>query len=114
MADEKTIAEEVAENAAETIDETDIDQAKDDVEGAEDIDADAVRDEIRDEDRDTRDETEEGLARVEAKLDDIIAKIDGMSRLFLDGGGVISDPEPADVEAAETPIDFDDMDFSID
>ena len=108
MDDEKTIAEEIAEETAETVDTEDIDQAKDRVEDAEDIDSDEIRDEIRDEDDDTRDE----LGNVLSKLDEVIGRIDGLSRMLIDGGAVIADTsEPSPVE--DVYVDLEDLDYTI-
>ena len=111
MSDEKTIEEEVAAQAA---DDTDIDEAKDRIEDADDIDSDAVRDEIRDEDDDTRGD----LDRIIEKLDEIAARIDaridGLSRVMLDGGAVISDGQPVDVIEPSGYMSYDDMDLNID
>lgn len=108
MDDEKTIAEEVAEEAAETIDEQDIDQAKDRVEDAEDIDTDAIRDEIRDEDDDTRGRIDEVID----KLAGIEARLDGISRMLIDGGAVIRDGSVADPIDDISYVDIEDLDFS--
>jgi hypothetical protein len=113
MDDEKTIAELVAED--EDNDEA-IDDAKDKLEDADDIDAD---EEMR-EDEAEGDETRELLDKIMARLDGIEAhldaRIDGLSRIFLDGGGVIRDggAEDAVVIDPEGYIDFDDMDLDVD
>lgn len=110
MDDEKTIADEVAEEVADTAEDTDIDEAKDKVEDAEDIDTDAVRDEIRDEDEDTRDRIDDVLQ----KLSEIESKLDGFSRMLIDGGAVISDGKDATPIAAGVEyVDFDDMDLTV-
>ena len=116
MDEEKTIAEEVAEELGTTADETDIEQAKDRVEGAEDIDTDAIREEVRDEDRDTRYDIErlyDRLDAIETKIDEQIAAINGLSRVMLDGGAVITDGQPVDVVSPSEFVDFDDMDLTI-
>lgn len=110
MDDEKTIADEVAEEVADTAEDTDIEEAKDKVEDAEDIDTDAVRDEIRDEDEDTRDRIDDVLQ----KLSEIESKLDGFSRMLIDGGAVISDGKDATPIAAGVEyVDFDDMDLRV-
>ena len=116
MDEEKTIAEEVAEELGTTADETDIEQAKDRVEGAEDIDTDAIREEVRDEDRDTRSDIDrlyDRLDAIETKIDEQIAAINGLSRVMLDGGAVITDGQPVDVVSPSEFVDFDDMDLTI-
>ena len=116
MDESKTIAEEVAEELGTTADETDIEQAKDRVEGAEDIDTDAIREEVRDEDRDTRydiDRLYDRLDAIETKIDEQIAAINGLSRVMLDGGAVITDGQPVDVVSPSEFVDFDDMDLTI-
>lgn len=111
MPNDKT--NEVAEATAETIDEKDIDEAKDKIEDADDIDSDEVRDEIRDEDEDTRgtiDKVLEKLDAIEARID---AKLDGISRVLLDSGAVISDGEDVVVDDADGYVDIDDLDLKI-
>lgn len=115
MDDEKTIAEEIADEAANTIDEADIDEAKANIEDAEDIDSDEVRDEIRDEDDDTRGDIDKVIDRLDEIARRIDEKIDGLSRMILDGGAVINDGREAPVvDAADGYVDFDDMDLDID
>lgn len=111
MPNDKT--NEVAEATAETIDEKDIDEAKDKIEDADDIDSDEVRDEIRDEDEDTRgtiDKVLEKLDAIEARID---AKLDGISRVLLDSGAVISDGEDVVVDTPDGYVDIDDLDLKI-
>ncbi len=108
MDDEKTVAEQVAEETSGTIDETDIDQAKDKIEDAEDIDSDAVRDEIRDEDDDTRGMLDEILK----KLGEIEGRLDGFSRMLIDGGAVITDGEDASPLDEIAYVDLDELDYS--
>lgn len=110
MDDEKTIAEEVAEEVADTAEDSDIDEAKDRIEDAEDIDTDEVRDEIRDEDDDERDKIDDVLV----KLSEIESKLDGFSRMLIDGGAVISDGRDATPIATGVEfVDFDDMDLRV-
>lgn len=111
--DEKTKIDEVADETASTIDEADIDEAKDKVEDSEDIDTDAVRDEIRDEDDDTRGRIDEILTKLDEFIAHIDARIDGLSRVMLDGGAVITDGQDNDVTPVDEFVDLEDLDFTI-
>lgn len=106
-------ADEVADATATTVDEQDIDEAKDMVEDAEDIDADEVRDEIRDEDRDTRGEIDAILSKLDEIAAHIDARIDGLSRVMLDGGAVITDGQDADIVEPSEYVEVDDLDLRI-
>ena len=111
MDDEKTIAELIAED--EDNDEA-IDEAKDKLEDADDVDADEVMREDEAEGDETRDFLEQVRSRLDAIEAHIDSRIDGLSRIFIDGGGVIRDGGESNVPAVEGYIDFDDMDLDVD
>lgn len=113
MDDERTIAEQVAAETAETVDEKDISQAEERVGEDVDVDDEAVRDEIRDEDEARDDRLDQILDRIDAIGRHLDERIDGLSRLMLDGGAVISDAAGADevVDIEYRPIE--EMDLSV-
>ena len=117
MDEEKTIAEIVAEENAS---DEELDEAKDRVEDAEDIDADEVMREDEQEEDETRGLLDAIMARLDALEASIDSRIDGLSRILIDGGGVIRGNggggdnlvlEPADDGLF---VDFDDMDLDVD
>ena len=54
------------------------------------------------------------MARLDEIADRIDARIDGLSRVLLDGGAVITDGAAVDVVEPSGYVDFDDMDLEID
>lgn len=112
MDDEKTIAEQVAEEAAGTVDAEDIEQAEDRIDEDVEVDDDEVRDEIRDEDdaRDNRlDQILDRIDEIGRHLDE---RIDGLSRMLIDGGGIITDSRGNASTAEEMDfVDIDELDL---
>lgn len=116
MDDEKTIAEIVAE---ENSGDENLDEAKDKIEDAEDIDADEVMREDEQEEDETRGLLDSIMARLDALEASIDSRIDGLSRVLIDGGGVIRGNGGGDNLVLEPSddgifVDFDDMDLDVD
>lgn len=104
MDDERTLAEQVADEAAETVDATDIEQAEDRIGEDVAVDDDEVRDEIRDEDDARDDRLDQILDRVDAIGRHIDERIDGVLRVLLDSGMIITDAAgAATVDDIEEP-----------
>lgn len=111
MDDERTIAQEIADEAADTIDAGDIEQAEDKIDEDIEVDDDEVRDEIRDEDDARDNRLDEILDRIDEIARHIDERIDGLSRVLIDGGAVISDSAGTTDAVDVAYPDIDDLDL---